>query len=186
LLAGLVVTLLEHERVQALPRIDDHFIPGDTTGMAYVVPSAERERVLAELDFREKGGYVRKVPPRTSPAIAAREESASTGSQVVTIDSLHGDVPGLGTPRARALVYSATVENPNFWWGDDGDGWDLSRAAEIISTSVGPSGPNIEYFENLYRFLRSVGRLDPHLESLNEKLSSSARPAEGKASSHTS
>lgn len=58
-----------------------------------------------------------------------------------------------GRPSVQALVYSATVENPNFWWGDDGEGLDLDEAATILATAVGPSGPNIDYLRNLHHFL---------------------------------
>jgi cation transport protein ChaC len=56
-------------------------------GVAYRLPEAEREEVLAHLDHREKGGYARHEVP------------------------LH--LAGEGAPRA-ALVYVATAANPEY------------------------------------------------------------------------
>ena len=100
--------------------------------------------MLSELDFREKGGYSRRVV------------------EVTRLD-------GSGA-KARCLIYSATVENPNFGWGDDGRGFDMQRAAEIISTAHGPSGPNVEYLPRLGAFLREIGRADPHVSTLEAKV----------------
>lgn len=136
---GLVVTLLRHEALQELPGFDAVTVPNEVVGMAYQVPADRRKEVLAELDFREKGGYSRAL---------------------VEVESLED---GRLVP---ALVYSATTANPHFWWGDDGQGFDLGRAAHIINSSVGPSGPNIEYFDQLCSFFHAMGRPDPHLEAL--------------------
>lgn len=70
----------------------------------------------------------------------------------------------------RALLYTGSVENPNFWWGDDGSGWDLNRAAEIIASSVGPSGSNIDYLRNLVSFLEAEGHVDLHVSNLLQKV----------------
>jgi|AntAceMinimDraft_5_1070358.scaffolds.fasta_scaffold61112_1 cation transport regulator ChaC len=58
-----------------------------------------------------------------------------------------------GQAAVRALVYSATADNPNFWWGNDGQGLDLDACAFILATAVGPSGPNLDYLVNLRSFL---------------------------------
>ena len=58
-----------------------------------------------------------------------------------------------GQASVRALVYSATIENPNFWWGDNGLGLDLDACASILASAVGPSGPNVDYLSNLHSFL---------------------------------
>ena len=105
---GLVCTLLEEA--------------GATTqGVAYRVPDAEVDAVLDDLDFREKGGYTRKV------ARVDFDDSA-----------------------VDALVYSATRENPNFVAGLDADSEEaIDRASAIIATAVGPSGDNAAYLFNL-------------------------------------
>ena len=111
------------------------------------MPDDDAERVLAELDFREKGGYSRRVVDVTR--VGGDDASGST---------------------ARCLLYSATVDNPNFWWGDDGRGLDTQRAAEIISSASGPSGPNVDYLRNLGAFLREIGRTDAHVAALESKV----------------
>ena len=136
---GLVVTLAEVEMLKGLPGFDQVRIPEDTLGRAYVVPDADADRLLADLDFREKGGYTRKV---------------------VSVERLDG------TGSVRALLYSGTVDNPNFWWGEDGLGLDMERAASIISRATGPSGPNLEYLVQISAFLREQGHHDPHVEEL--------------------
>lgn len=55
---------------------------------AYVVPDDKREGVLADLDFREKGGYTRRV---------------------VDVHKLDGE------DSVKALLYTGTTDNPNFW-----------------------------------------------------------------------
>ena len=42
--------------------------------------------------------------------------------------------------------------------------------AKVISTSVGPSGPNTEYFLKLYSALAAQGQLDKHLENIYAEL----------------
>lgn len=63
----------------------------------------------------------------------------------------------------RALVYSASIDNPNFV-GDlvSTDSTALERAAEIIAASSGPSGSNREY---LFRLAEAVPE-DQYLQSL--------------------
>jgi cation transport regulator ChaC len=63
---GLVATLCEVSVLESLPGFDAAAIPDETLGRAYVVPDDEAPRVLAELDFREKGGY---VPSRETPQL---------------------------------------------------------------------------------------------------------------------
>ena len=57
-------------------------------GRCYLVPAADREGVLDNLDFREKGGYTRAV-----------------------VDVVHGTDPGV---THRALLYTANAANPGF------------------------------------------------------------------------
>lgn len=42
--------------------------------------------------------------------------------------------------------------------------------AKVISTSVGPSGPNTEYFLKLHSALGAQGQLDSHLENIHAEL----------------
>jgi len=87
-------------------------------GVAYLIPDGNAHAVLEALDFREKGGYTRKIA----------EVHLHDGSTV------------------RALVYSATRSNPNFVEHlASTDPAALDEAAAIIAFAKGPSGPNKEY-----------------------------------------
>ena len=106
-------------------------------------------------------------------ALALRNKAVTEFASVIAtldgieLDASEGDASGAS---ARCLLYSATVDNPNFWWGDDGRGLDTQRAAEIISSASGPSGPNVDYLRNLGAFLREIGRTDAHVAALESKV----------------
>jgi cation transport regulator ChaC len=68
---------------------------------------------------------------------------------------------------SEALVYMATPENPN-WVGDA----PLESIASIIRTSVGPSGPNIDYLLSLSTALREMGEHDEHVFALEALVAS--------------
>ncbi len=61
----------------------------------------------------------------------------------------------------EALVYIATSQNPN-WLGDA----PLDQIAAQIRSSVGPSGPNVEYVVELAKALRALEADDPHVFAL--------------------
>jgi len=154
---GLVVTLCETAAFESLPHFSDiDGIPDSTLGRAYVVPDELADQVIEELDFREKGGYSRRV-------VDVERLSSSSSSSSSSNDD---DAPST----VRAVLYSGSVDNPNFWWGEDGTGLDLDRAASIIATAVGPSGPNVEYLRNLSAFLKEQGELDVHVSELEKRV----------------
>jgi len=111
-------------------------------GTVYRVASAERDDVLASLDHRERGGFVRRV-------VEAR---------------LAGD-RGVVAGSVRALVYVATPGNPNYLGPAP-----LQAIAEQVRHSVGPSGPNLEYVLELARALREMGAEDEHVHGLEALL----------------
>ena len=84
--------------------------------------------------------------------------------RVVEVQRLDGAGP------QRALLYSGTVDNPNFWWGEGGGGLDLDLAARVIATAEGPSGPNADYLSSLSAWLRGLGRTDPHVVDLESRV----------------
>lgn len=111
-----------------------------TWGAAYRVEQLEWERIVAQLDHREKGGY---------------EQHA-----------VHVHTPR--HPEARiqdVLVYVATPENPAFL----GPASVEKMAAQIVE-SRGPSGPNLEYFLKLARAMREMEVEDTHILELERAL----------------
>ncbi len=108
-------------------------------GMAYRLRASDREDVLAHLDHRERGGYER-----------------------VDVELVFEASPA---PGARALLYLATAENPNYL-GPAPTG----EIAEQIRNARGPSGPNPEYLVELARFLRTHGADEPHVFEIERAL----------------
>lgn len=83
----------DHRGVPGAPGRVATMVPsavGETVGVAWRVPTAEVEAVLAQLDHREKGGYERLT---------------------LEVEPLHGS-----GPRLRVLSWVATPENPE-WLG---------------------------------------------------------------------
>ena len=112
------------------------------SGAVHRVAARDEERVLAQLDHREQGGYER-----------------------VTIDALplHSDERGAAI---TATTWIATSDNP-FHLGPE----PLAIMVAQIRAAVGPSGPNVEYVIRLADALRSLGIEDPHVDALARALS---------------
>jgi cation transport regulator ChaC len=105
-------------------------------GIAYQVEARGLERVLEALDHRERGGYARLELP------------------------LHF---GSETADARALVYVAMPDNPNFLGPAP-----LAEIARQVLGASGPSGPNPEYVLLLARALAELAARDDHVFALAE------------------
>mmetsp|Transcript_60867 Transcript_60867/g.135623 ORF Transcript_60867/g.135623 Transcript_60867/m.135623 type:complete len:124 (-) Transcript_60867:245-616(-) len=73
------------------------------------------------------------------------------------------------TVTVRALLYTANPANPNFYEAP------LEEAARIITSAVGPSGPNLEYFDRLAEWLTSVGEEDAHIDAISALIRRSSR-----------
>lgn len=139
---GVVCTLLQNTERQAILQQksdtknsnhdDEH--PQMTEGMIYVVPPELARQCLAELDFREKGGYAREIIQ------VIPDPTSSSNNDNVDNDNT-----------VRALLYRGTPDNPAFW---SRLVWDLPLAAAIMAVSVGPSGPNTVYLNQLDEFLK--------------------------------
>jgi len=113
-------------------------------GVAYRIASENVQTVMDDLDFREKGGYSR---------FTVKVRLAEGG---VYADGNHETV--------EAIVYAGTTDNPNFAPPEIRE--DVKAMAQIIATSVGPSGKNSEYFLKLCEFCKGVGIIDEHLVQL--------------------
>eukprot|EP00550_Attheya_septentrionalis_P010869 CAMPEP_0198302320 /NCGR_PEP_ID=MMETSP1449-20131203/54751_1 /TAXON_ID=420275 /ORGANISM="Attheya septentrionalis, Strain CCMP2084" /LENGTH=697 /DNA_ID=CAMNT_0044004635 /DNA_START=104 /DNA_END=2197 /DNA_ORIENTATION=+ len=105
--------------------------PSLTEGMIFTVPPPLVDECLAELDFREKGGYSRDV-------IDVVEDE--TGNTV------------------QALLYRGTPDNPGFW---NRALLDLPLSAAVMAAAIGPSGPNDVYLFNLDAFLTDAAKQSP-------------------------
>lgn len=106
---------------------------GHCWGMAYRVSSDDGASVLATLDHRERGGFLRE------------QVEVRFGS-------------GRVADRVTALAYIATDRNPNYL----GPASEVDIANQI-RVSHGPSGPNLEYALRLADSLRAIGAADDHV-----------------------
>lgn len=124
---GIVCTLLSDEEIANLQSSDNSEVQEQRTsmteGLIYTVDSDLVEQCLAELDFREKGGYARD-----------------------TIDVIEDE----SGKQFKALLYRGTHENPAFWKRAL---IDLPLCAAVMSVAKGPSGPNDFYLMQLHSFL---------------------------------
>jgi len=142
---GLVCTLISDDEIAVLEGNKRTHL---TEGLVYNVPSDLVEECLAELDFREKGGYSRDV-------IEVRLRD----------DSSKGSGDGGNENVVQTLLYRGTPENPAFWKRAL---IDLSFAAATMTRAVGPSGPNVDYLFNLDQFLSKVANDTTSNVSIND------------------
>jgi cation transport protein ChaC len=105
-------------------------------GCLFQIAAAHRDKTLAYLDVREKGGY---------QSICVPVFSSESGDLLCE----------------SAVVFSADALN-EFWCADS----PLEDIARIIHSSVGPSGSNLEYFERLAQWLRDHDAHDAHIADL--------------------
>ncbi len=126
---GRVVTLLPHEE-------------DITWGVVFRIEGAEADRVLANLDHREKGGYERHhVPIFADPTEPTRH----------IVD--------------RALMYVATEGNPHYLGPAP-----IEEIARQTLVAHGPSGPNREYVLRLAEALRQFEVHDQHVFAVADAL----------------
>ena len=131
---GIVCTLLQDDEVAALrgPLNDSSSAESQTTttttnshgrsrteGVLYLVPPPLVEACLAELDFREKGGYARDIIRVTVAHHDDKKEGLQQQQQ-----------------QRHALLYRGTPDNPALWPRVLND---LPYAAAVMAVSVGPS-----------------------------------------------
>eukprot|EP00536_Pseudo-nitzschia_multiseries_P005529 jgi/Psemu1/318665/estExt_fgenesh1_pm.C_1040004 len=103
--------------------IDDETDKFSEFGVIFTVPPELVQETIAELDFREREGYAREI----CHVVEVRTNKAY-----------------------RALTYRGTPGNPAF---SSRFLFDLPLSAAIMSVSIGPSGPNDVYLNNLDEFL---------------------------------
>eukprot|EP00966_Prymnesium_polylepis_P129408 2993021-Prymnesium_polylepis.2 len=122
-----------------------------TAGVCYRVPKDKVEEVLDNLDFREKGGYTRAIVE------VQRATSLAAGGRPGLLLLAQHLLPTRGwrEHRRKGRTVSGTCRQT-----------EPREAAAIIASAVGPSGPNIVYFDRLAEWLDSVGEVDPHIDTI--------------------
>ncbi|ORC87982.1 ChaC-like protein [Trypanosoma theileri] len=125
---GRVVTLLPSAEPNAT-----------VAGVAYELPAEKtaREKVIAQLDHRERGGYTRV---EVIPYNLYTREPLQIAAQAV------------------CLCYMATEDNSEYL----GPETEENIAAQILECAGG-SGPNSEYLFKLAQALRDLDETDPHV-----------------------
>jgi cation transport regulator ChaC len=122
-------------------------------GVVYHIPAASAEAEMKKLLHREQAGY----------------------------DCVEVGVACSDGATRRALTFIATPTN-EYWVGppapaleatgaavthvDTREPWSISALADVIASSVGPSGPNREYLYRLVDTLTSHGAHDAYLDRL--------------------
>ncbi|KAG7214129.1 hypothetical protein KM043_001483 [Ampulex compressa] len=155
---GRVVTLLSS------PNPDE-----EVWGIAYKISSTHVDSVVKHLDFREKGGYMRRTvifhPRNTSENIASicTEENNSKNIRPTADPSVSVTLDAQTQDSFYITIYIGEPNNPNYAGAED-----ISTIANHIFLSHGPSGSNIEYLYKLASAMRAIapGVYDEHLFTL--------------------
>lgn len=113
-------------------------------GCAFRVDPGASPRILAELDHRERAGFVRRRLPLFEAAIGA---------------------PNAARPFAEGIAYVADTANAWFLGA-----LPESEIAAWVRARHGPSGPNAEYVLRLRDTLAELGIDDPHVEAIARAL----------------
>ncbi|BEJ18079.1 hypothetical protein CspHIS471_0703560 [Cutaneotrichosporon sp. HIS471] len=118
--------------------------PGEVCwGFAYRVPHDRVDEVMAYLDHRERGGYIRiSVPFHRASSVCA--------------NPLHNMGPAI-----ESITYIAAPDNEHYLGPDA-----LPRMVRQIATAEGESGRNADYVISLATHLREMGLEDPHVFTL--------------------
>ena len=118
-------------------------------GMAYRLDEANAEAILADLDVRERGGYVRME-------ILLELEEAATEAPHRSAESPHV---------VAGLTYQGWPGNRNYAGPAP-----IAEIASQIGEATGPSGANADYLRDLHAALDAMGAQDPHVAALAARL----------------
>lgn len=140
---GLVLNLLSYAYLVERNRDHQKNSTSSCIGVIYHIPDERIEEIVAELDYRERGGYERRIVE------VELLEDTKTNKKGDTID---------------VLVYIGAVDNPNFAY-DPSKEW-YPRKVNIISAAYGPSGHNHDYLFPLVQFFHDHKYPDPYLYQL--------------------
>ncbi|XP_012532225.1 putative glutathione-specific gamma-glutamylcyclotransferase 2 [Monomorium pharaonis] len=155
---GRVVTLL------ASTNPDD-----EVWGLAYKISSENIENVVNHLDFREKGGYIKKTVLFYPCDFSKSVQTVSSNANVSLNDlsrtsfSTASLSPTLDEAPFYLTIYIGEEDNPNFAGMES-----IDTIAKHILVSRGISGSNVEYLYKLASAMRTIapGVQDEHLFAL--------------------
>lgn len=165
----------------------------ECVGLVWLIPSEARDSLLAELDYREKGGYTRhaikvrlhhRTPLHEVNDLAdAIVYTGSVSNPMFDFRPLHTGSTYYDSVHSSFTVTSSTkstmaggVSNSGSAGVETSSSVTMKRrfplmrprnlGANIISVSKGPSGSNVEYLFGLLRFVRRSGLRDEYLTEL--------------------
>lgn len=116
-------------------------------GMAYRIPADRVDEVMAYLDHRERGGYVRiNVAFHRAQHVSSNPLASAEFKEGEGIDS---------------ITYIASPENEHYLGPDA-----LPAMVRQIASAAGESGQNADYVINLATHLCEMGLEDPHVFTL--------------------
>lgn len=135
---GLVCTLISDEDYLKLTGFTNEKA-SICYGLAFEIEKGSEREVLEALDYREKGGYVRK-------------------SIKIYMCENNKEING--------IVYKGEINNPNFL--NQSVRNNIIECARVIEKSEGPSGENFDYLMKLEEFLRLNSFHDEYIFKLSE------------------
>ncbi|KAL0127149.1 hypothetical protein PUN28_005434 [Cardiocondyla obscurior] len=134
-------------------------------GVAYKISSENIENVVNYLDFREKGGYIKKTVlfyPCDFSKSGTNANVSSANANALTRISCSKDLLSTVSDETPfyLTIYIGEEDNPNFAGMES-----IDTIAKHILVSRGISGSNVEYLYKLASAMRSIapGVQDEHL-----------------------
>ncbi|EGI69821.1 PREDICTED: cation transport regulator-like protein 2 [Acromyrmex echinatior] len=139
-------------------------------GLAYKISSENIENVVNHLDFREKGGYIKKtVLFYPCDFFKSTQSDSNTNVSLNDLSRMTFSTTSLSTVLDEApfylTIYIGEEDNPNFAGMEN-----IDTIARHIIVSRGISGSNIEYLYKLASAMRTIapGVQDEHLFALEK------------------
>ncbi|XP_018355216.1 PREDICTED: putative glutathione-specific gamma-glutamylcyclotransferase 2 [Trachymyrmex septentrionalis] len=135
-------------------------------GLAYKISSENIENVVNHLDFREKGGYIKKTV-LFYPCDFSKSTQSDSNVSLNDLSRMTFSTTSLSTVLDEApfylTIYIGEEDNPNFAGMEN-----IDIIAKHIIVSRGISGSNIEYLYKLASAMRTIapGVQDEHLFAL--------------------
>jgi len=134
---GLVCSLISDEEYENLTGVKCQEL-SICYGLAFEIPEGMEKEVIRALDYREKGGYKRKMV------------------KMWLCD---------GEKEIEGIVYIGQTDNPHFAIKEIRE--NIFKCAKIIAKSEGESGKNCDYLGNLERFLKKNKFCDDYIDNLS-------------------